>query len=144
MRLLLLTFILSIKGFAQDRDTISCFSKGVIASDEVSVHIKSKRDSKVIKRKFFRKKFQLVISDATYQIVSFRILWDIRRKNMLVERKNYGEFVTPEFENVEVENEKLYSLKNLEPGALLSFDCIIIKKGDTYYKVSPFVINISL
>lgn len=143
MRFLPLIFFICLKGNSQE-DTVNCFSKNIISTDSISVFIKGKKDVKSIKRKFFHEKFELITSDPSFKIVSFRIVWDKKRKIMLIERMNYGSLVRPEIEDAKMENRETYSLKNLEPGSLLSFDCIIIKKGDTYYKAPPIIISVSL
>jgi len=126
--------------YSQKSDPIKC-SVRLPLLEEDSVYIKGKQGKRMINRKFFRKKFELAVSDRSYKIVGFYITWnDLRAK--IYKRGNRGAKVSPEIEATKSEKEK-YSLKNLEPGVVVAFDCIILKKGNEYFKSSPLVYNVA-
>jgi hypothetical protein len=127
-------------GFAQKADPIKCSVKLPLLEND-SVYIKGKQGKKTVNRKFFRKKFELTVSNRSYKIVGFYISWnDLKAK--IYKRGNKGAKVSPEIEAAKSEKEK-YSLKNLEPGVVVAFDCIIVKRGNTYFQSRPVTYEIA-
>jgi hypothetical protein len=142
MRFLLFiaAILLALTGFSQKNDPIKCSVKLPLLEND-SVYIKGKQGKKIVNRKFFRKKFELTVSDRSYKIVGFYISWnDLRAK--IYKRGNKGAKVSPEIEATKSEKEK-YSLKNLEPGIVVAFDCIIVKRGNTYFQSRPVAYEIA-
>ena len=127
-------------GFAQKADPIKCSVKLPLLEND-SVYIRGKQGKRKINRKFFRRKFELTVSDRSYKIVGFYISWnDLHAR--IYKRGNKGAKVSPEIAASKSEKEK-YSLRNLEPGVVLVFDCIIVKRGNTYFQAPPVVYDIT-
>jgi len=127
-------------GFAQKTDPIKCSVRLPLLEND-SVYIKGKMGKRKINRKFFRKKFELTVSNKSYKIVGFYISWnDLKAK--IYKRGNKGAKVSPDIEATKSEKEK-YSLKNLDPGVILVFDCIIVKRGNTYFQSPPVAYDIA-
>ena len=139
---LICLFLLNI-GYSQGNDSVSCSSRLRLLTN-ISVYIKDQQYETYIKRKFFRKKFELSLSDSSYEIVQFIITWgDPRNGNMYV-RLNHGKMVTPELTDSSILNKENYSLEKVNPGTYLVFDCIIIKKETQFFRLPSFVINVIL
>ena len=128
-------------GFSQKTEPIKCSVNFPLLKND-SVYIKGMRGKKAISKKFFKRKFELAVSNKSYKIVGFYINWnDLQAK--IYKRGNRGARVSPEigiFEN----DKKKYSLRNLEPGVVIGFDCIILKKGNEYFKSLPVVYHVDL
>jgi len=139
--LFILVILFPATGFSQKTDAARC-SIDLPSLQNDSVYIKGKQGKKIIKRKFFKKKFELTVSDKAYKIVGFYILWNDQRAR-IYKRGNKGAKVSPEIEANKSEKEN-YSLKNIEPGVVVVFDCIILKKGNGYFKSPALVYDIAL
>ena len=137
----LFLIILSSDALGQKKtSTANCTMKLSYLQND-SVYIKGKLGKRTITRKFFRKKFKLTVSDHDYKIVGFYISWN-DKKARIYQRGNKGAIVSPDI-NATKSEKKSYSLKNIEPGVLLTFDCIILKKGNEYFKSTPLVYDIA-
>jgi len=133
-------FLISCTCSSQGRDSIICSNENAQLNTDVTPFIKGKKGVKEIKWKFFYKRFELKLSDPSFEIVRFTITWDDRRKDMIVERVNYSSIVTTDLENSNISDKKNYSLKNIAPGSLITFDDILIKKDGVCYHIPPFIV----
>jgi hypothetical protein len=140
--LFLFLTLLASGAFGQKKTSIANCSMKLSYLQNDSVYIKGKHGKMAISRKFFRKKFKLAVSDNDYKIVGFYMSWN-DKKARIYQRGNKGAIVSPDINAAKAEKES-YSLKNLEPGVVLVFDCIILRKGNSYYKAKPLVCDIAL
>lgn len=113
------------KCFSQQTDTLICADKNI---SFINAFIKGKRGKENIKWRFFYKEFKLDLSDPSFEIVQFCITWDDRRKNMLISRLNKGYIVKTEIESYMGSDKDSFSLENITPGILITFDRIVEKK----------------
>jgi len=127
---------LPLFGFSQKTEQAKCSGYFPLLNND-SVYIKTMQGKRVISRRFFRRRFELSVSDKSYEIVGFYINWN-DDKARIYKRGNRGAKVSPEIGFFEA-GKKTYSLKNLEPGAVIGFDCILLKKGNDYFKSLPLV-----
>lgn len=126
--------------FSQTRDSNICNRQNSRIDTTITVFIKGKKGKKNIKWKFFYKKFELTLSDPSYEIISFHMVWDVRRKDFIVERIVNGNIVTPDIEDTGKPDRDNYSLKNIEPGVIITFEQIRIRKDGECYLIRPLLI----
>lgn len=145
MKFTLAIFILFFfQSKAQDISYSACDSNQIKFDENIRVFIEGRESDSAIKRKFFRKHFKLTSLDKEVKILSFHMAWSNPHENIVVERVNTGPIVYPELEVNGVKKGDEYSLSHLPPGIFLAFDNILVKKGDTCYKASPFIIHVKL
>jgi hypothetical protein len=134
-------FLLNIC-YSQNNDSINC-SSVLRLQTNISIYIEGHQNEESIKRKFFRKKFELSLSDSSYEIVQFTITWGDFRKGNLYERLNHGKAVTSELTDSTITDKKNYSLEKINPGTYLGFNCIIIRKEGKFFRLPSFVIYVT-
>ena len=65
---------------------------------------------------------------------------DFGRKNLIAVRMVEGNIVSPDIEIPDVAKKENYSLKNIGPGDLVTFDDIIVQKEGKCFRIKPFLV----
>lgn len=130
--------------YSQAKDTSLCDQKNSKIDTSVAAFIKGKKGKQKIKWKFFYKEFELNLSDPTYEIIQFAITRGDHRKDMIVSRINIGKVVTPNLEYSNLPDVQNYSLYNVGPGDIITFDIILVKKEGKCFRIRSFLIYTTL
>ena len=146
MRFFLLSALFFLQNicFSQGDDTVSCNSQNRQLVKNVEAYINGKRGKADIARKFLSKMFEIKLSDPSFEIIKFQMVWDNRRSGNLYSRPNLGGLVKPELEDPGIPNRENYSLKKIIPGSILTFEDFVIKKGLDCYSIPSTLVYVTL
>ena len=140
MRVIIVFLILlSINCSGQSSVDKNCSSEGIKYDSTIKVFIKGIKETNELDAKFFQNEFELTAIEENIEIIFFRIIINSRRG--IAVRPNEGKRVTPDYIENETKKDD-YSLRFLTFGEFISFDNIVVKKGDTCFKASPILMKI--